>query len=58
MPLRGLVHDSPIITAIQYSTRRAKKRAEANSDFDYAKYGFSLLFAPLMRKIQKNIEKN
>jgi hypothetical protein len=58
MPVHGLVHDSPVITAIQYSTRRAKKRAEANSDFDYAKYGFSLLFGPLMRKIQKNIEKN
>ena len=58
MPLHGLVHDSPILTAIQHSTRRAKKRAQAESDWEDAKDGFNLLFGPLMRKIQRNIEKN
>ena len=58
MPLHGLVHDSPVITVIQHSTRRAKKRASAELDLEYAKDGFNLLFGPLMRKIQKNIEKN
>ena len=58
MPVHGLVHDSPIITVIQHSTRRAKKRAQAESDWEDAKDGFSLLFGPLMRKIQRNTEKN
>jgi hypothetical protein len=58
MPLHGLVHDSPILTAIQHSTRRAKKRARAESDLEYAKEGLYFLLSPLMRKIQKNIEKN
>jgi len=58
MPLYGIVHDSPVITAIQHSTRRAKKRAQAESDWEDAKDGFNLLFGPLMRKIQRNIEKN
>ena len=58
MPLHGTVHDSPIITVIQHSTRRAKSRADAGSDLEFAKYGFSILFGPLMRKIQKNIDKN
>jgi len=58
MPVHGLVHDSPILTAIQHSTRRAKKRARAESDLEYAKEGLYFLLSPLMRKIQKNIEKN
>jgi hypothetical protein len=58
MPLHGLVHDSPILTAIQHATRRAKKRARAESDLEYAKEGLYFLLSPLMRKIQKNIEKN
>lgn len=58
VPLYGVIHDSPVITAIQHSTRRAKKRAQAESDWEDAKDGFSLLFGPLMRKIQRNTEKN
>lgn len=58
VPLYGVVHDSPVITAIQHSTRRAKKRADAGSDLEYAKYGFSILLGPLMRKIEKKIEKS
>jgi hypothetical protein len=58
MPLHGLVHDSPILTAIQHSTRRAKKRARAESDLEYAKYGLSILFRPLIKKIEKNLEKS
>lgn len=58
MPLYGIVHDSPVITAIQHSTRRAKKRADASSDLEYAKYGFSILLGPLMRRIEKKIEKS
>jgi hypothetical protein len=58
MPLHGIVHDSPVITAIQHSTRRAKKRANAESEYDYAKYGFSILLGPLMRRIEKKIEKS
>ena len=58
VPLYGVVHDSPVITAIQHSTRRAKKRADAGSDLEYAKYGFSILLGPLMRRIEKKIEKS
>jgi hypothetical protein len=58
MPLHGIVHDSPVITVIQHSTRRAKKRANAESEYDYAKYGFSILLGPLMRRIEKKIEKS
>jgi len=58
MPLYGVVHDSPVLTAIQHSTRRAKKRASAESEYDYAKYGFSVLLGPLMRRIEKKLEKS
>lgn len=58
MPLYGIIHDSPVITAIQHSTRRAKKRANAESEYEYAKYGFSILLGPLMRRIEKKIEKS
>ena len=58
VPLYGVVHDSPVITAIQHSTRRAKKRADAESDYEFAKYGFSILFGPLMRRIEKKLEKS
>jgi len=58
MPLYGVVQDSPVITAIQQSTRRAKKRADAESEMEFAKYGLSILFRPLMRKIEKNLEKS
>lgn len=58
VPLYGVVHDSPVLTAIQHSTRRAKKRAEAESEFAFAKYGFSILLRPLMRKIEKKLEKS
>lgn len=58
VPLYGVVHDSPVITAIQQSTRRAKKRADAESEYEFAKYGLSILFRPLMRKIEKNLEKS
>jgi hypothetical protein len=58
MPLYGIVHDSPVLTAIQHSTRKAKKRANAESEYDYAKYGFSILLGPLMRNIEKKLEKS
>ena len=58
VPLYGIVHDSPVLTAIQQSTRRAKKRADAESEMEFAKYGLSILFRPLMRKIEKNLEKS
>ena len=58
MPLYGIVHDSPVITAIQHSTRRAKKRANAESELEFAKYGLSILFRPLIKKIEKNLEKS
>ena len=58
VPLYGIVQDSPVITAIQNSTRRAKKRANAESEYEYAKYGFSILFGPLMRRIEKKLEKS
>ena len=58
MPLHGIVHDSPVITAIQHSTRKAKKRANAESEYEYAKYGFSILLGPLMRRIEKKLEKS
>ena len=57
VPLYGVVHDSPVITTIQHSTRRAKKRAQAESDWEDAKDGFNLLFGPLIRKIEKKIQK-
>jgi hypothetical protein len=58
VPLYGIVHDSPVLTAIQQSTRRAKKRADAESEMEFAKYGLSILFRPLIRKIEKNLEKS
>jgi hypothetical protein len=58
VPLYGVVHDSPVITAIQQSTRRAKKRANAENEWEDAKAGFNLLFGPLIRKIEKNLEKS
>lgn len=58
MPLYGIVHDSPVITAIQHSTRKAKKRANAESEYEYAMYGFSILLGPLMRRIEKKLEKS
>lgn len=58
VPLYGVVHDSPVITAIQHSTRRAKKRHAAEQELEYAKYGFNVLFGPLIRKIEKNLEKS
>lgn len=58
MPLHGIVHDSPVITAIQHSTRRAKKRANAESEYEYAMYGFRILLGPLMRRIEKKLEKS
>jgi hypothetical protein len=58
MPLYGVVHDSPVLTAIQHSTRRAKNRAKVESDYEFAKYGFSILFGPLMRKLEKKLEKS
>jgi hypothetical protein len=58
VPLYGVVHDSPVITAIQHSTRKAKKRANAESEYEYAMYGFSILLGPLMRRIEKKLEKS
>lgn len=58
VPLYGVVHDSPIITAIQHSTRRAKKRAKVESEYEYAMYGFRILLGPLMRRIEKKLEKS
>jgi hypothetical protein len=58
VPLYGVVQDSPVITAIQHSTRRAKKRANAESEYEYAMHGFSILLGPLMRRIEKKLEKS
>jgi hypothetical protein len=58
VPLYGIIHDSPIITAIQHSTRRAKKRAQVEREFEDAMYNLSILLGPLMRRIEKKIEKS
>ena len=58
MPLYGIVHDSPVITAIQHSTRRAKKRANVEREWEDVKVSFNFLFGPIMRKIEKNLEKS
>jgi hypothetical protein len=58
VPLYGTIQDSPVITAIQHSTRKAKKRANAEREFEYAMYGFNILLGPLMRRIEKKLEKS
>jgi hypothetical protein len=45
MPLRGLVHDSPIIYAVQKSTRRSR-RLEKSDDFT-----FTIIFGRLIVKL-------
>ena len=58
MPLYGVVHDSPVLTAIQHSTRRAKRRHDAENEWEDVKAGARLLFGPLMRHIEKKLEKS
>jgi hypothetical protein len=45
MPLRGLVHDSPIITLVQKSTRGSKMRRGAQRNT------FTIIFGRLIVKL-------
>ena len=53
MPLHGLVHDSPIITAIQKSTRRGRKgaarRKQAVKEIDASIEVYGKLFRGIAR---------
>jgi hypothetical protein len=45
MPLRGLVHDSPIITLVQKSTKGSKMRRDASRNT------FTIFFGRLVVKL-------
>jgi len=45
MPLRGLVHDSPIITLVQKSTKGSKMRSGASRNT------FTIIFGRLIVKL-------
>jgi hypothetical protein len=53
MPLHGLVHDSPVITAIQKTTRRGRKdavrREQAVREIDASIYASGKLFRGIAR---------
>lgn len=55
MPLHGLVHDSPVITAIQKSTRRGRKdavrRDKAIREIDASIYAYGKIFRGIARML-------
>lgn len=47
MPLHGVVHDSPLITAVQHATRRGRKYVHYQESGQEATEGFVALWRKL-----------
>lgn len=55
MPLYGLVHDSPAITAIQKATRRGRKNVAVNDFVEETQWIDDKLIMPFLSKIVMKI---
>lgn len=51
MPLYGLIHDSPVITAIQKATRRGRKNVAVNDFVEETQWIDDKLIIPFLSKI-------
>jgi hypothetical protein len=56
VPLYGLIHDSPAITAIQKATRRGRRAASAN-DFVEETQWIDAMIVPFLEKIMAKVRK-
>ena len=55
VPLYGLVHDSPVITAIQKATRRGRKNVAVNDFVEETQWIDDKLIMPFLSKIVSKI---